>query len=160
LILLSASAVSAMLHETISAAIIALIVLLSIILNFVQSFRSQRAAERLRDQVAPTATVCRDSQWLELPRRELVPGDLIPLSAGDLVPADCRLLEARDLHVQQAALTGESLPVEKEANGAPMDTPLQPDDRNAVFLGTSVVSGTSTALVIVTGRVTAFGDIA
>lgn len=158
-ILLSASAVSALLGEEISAVIIAVIVLLSIVVNFVQTYRSQRAAERLREQVAPTATVCRDGQWREVPRREVVQGDLIRLAAGDLVPADAVLREARDVHVQQAALTGESLPVEKEINGTDV-APLRPDARNAVFLGTSVVSGSATAIVVATGRNTAFGDIA
>jgi P-type Mg2+ transporter len=76
---------------------------------------SQEVADHLRAQVAPTAIVLRDRTWQDLPRRELVPGEIIRLSAGDLVPVDARLLEARDLHVQQAALTGESIPAEKEA---------------------------------------------
>ena len=90
-------------------------VILSIALNFFQAYRSERAVRRLREQVAPTATVMRDGKWSELPRREVVPGDLIRLSAGDLVPADARLHQSQDLHVQQAALTGESMPVEKYA---------------------------------------------
>src|SRR5581483_37502 len=160
IILLIASAVSAFVGEIVNAAIIALIVVVSVVVNFLQTWRSQRSAERLRAQVAPTATVLRDGQWVEIHRRELVPGDLIRLSAGDLVPADARLLHAKDLHVNQAALTGESLPVEKEA--ATTETKHQNDAeaRDAVFLGTSVVSGTATALVTATGPRTAFGDIA
>ena len=88
----------------------------------------------------------------------MVPGDIVRLSAGDLVPADARLLIARDLYVQQAALTGESLPAEKEATGEAAST--KADSRNMVFLGTSVVSGTATAEVVATGARTAFGDIA
>ncbi|HEY7311458.1 MAG TPA: magnesium-translocating P-type ATPase [Gemmataceae bacterium] len=160
LILLMASLVSALLGEVFSAAIIVTMVLLNVVLNFLQTYRSQRAAERLREQVAPTATVRRDGAWVEKPRRELVPGDLIRLVAGDLVPADALLLQARDLHVQQAALTGESLPAEKEAVEEKPSLQLSPDARNRVFLGTSVVSGTATALVVATGRATAFGDIA
>ncbi len=152
-ILLIASAVSATLGDLINATLISLMVLFSVGLNFVQSYRSQRAAERLRAQVAPTAAVLRDGQWQEIPRREVVPGDVIRLAAGDMVPADAQLLDARDLHVQQAALTGESLPVEKEAGD-------ERDGRNRVFLGTSVVSGTATARVSATGRQTQFGDIA
>jgi Mg2+-importing ATPase len=159
LILLAASFASALLHDMVSAVIIMIIVLLSIALNFIQSYRSQRAAERLREQVAPTATVLRDGCWRELPRRELVPGDVIRLSAGDLVPADARLLEARDLYLQQAALTGESLPVEKEAEPVDPDAKLGLQDRNAAFLGTSVISGTATALIVATGRATVFGNI-
>jgi Mg2+-importing ATPase len=159
-ILLIASVVSAFLGERLNASIIALIVLLSVLLNFVQTYRSQRAAERLREEVAPTASVLRDGQWIELPRRDLVPGDVIRLAAGDRVPADARLIETRDLHIQQAALTGESLPVEKVADDLATN-PLQlAEAANTVFLGTSVVSGTATALVVATGPATAFGDIA
>src|SRR5581483_5620879 len=131
-----------------------------VVLNFVQSYRSRRAAERLRDTVVPTATVRRDGQWREIPRRELVPGDIIRLGAGDRIPADARLLETRDLHVQQAALTGESLPVEKDAAEPPPGAGRGAEARNLVFLGTSVVSGTASAVVIATGPATAFGDIA
>lgn len=112
-ILLVASVVSAILGDQINASIILVIILLSNILNFVQTSRSQNAVEKLRSDVAPTASVLRDSTWRELPRREVVPGDLVRLTAGDLVPADACLVEATDLHVQQAALTGESLPTEK-----------------------------------------------
>jgi Mg2+-importing ATPase len=160
LILLIASGVSAFLGEIVSASIIAGIVLLGIAVNFVQTYRSQRAIERLREGVAPTATVLRDGSWCEVPRRELVLGDIIRLVAGDLVPADARLLQAKDLHVQQAALTGESMPVEKEAVEL-AESPRQLTDlRHTVFLGTSIVSGTATAVVVATGRATAFGDIA
>jgi P-type Mg2+ transporter len=160
IILLIASFVSALLGEKLNATIIAVMVLLSAALNFIQTFRSQRAAERLREQVAPTATALRDGEWREVSRREIVPGDAIRLLAGDLVPADARLIQARDLHVNQAALTGESLPVEKEA-APPESTPQSSDQqRDSVFLGTSVVSGTATALVVATGRATEFGDIA
>jgi Mg2+-importing ATPase len=154
IILLAASLVSALLGEVVSAAIIVVMVLLGIAINFIQTYRSQRAIERLRAAVAPTATVLRDGAWGELPCRDLVPGDIIRLSAGDLVPADARLLQARDLFVQQAALTGESMPVEKQAPVA------EPTPAHQVFLGTSVVSGTATALVVATGAATAFGDIA
>lgn len=94
---------------------------------------------------------------VERARRELVPGELIRLVAGDRVPADTQLREARDLHVQQAALTGESAPVEKEAGG-PAQSGL--DARDRVYLGTSVVAGVATAVVLATGPHTAFGDIA
>ena len=160
IILLIASAASAILGERVNASIIVLMVALSVVLNFVQTYRSHRVAERLRDAVAPTATALRDGTWTEIRRREVVPGDIVRLAAGDRVPADARLLEARDLHVQQAALTGESMPVEKDAGDVEV-APRQPADaRNVVFLGTSVVSGTATALVVATGPATAFGDIA
>jgi Mg2+-importing ATPase len=147
LILLIAGAVSGFVGEVVNAGLIVTIVALSIAANAAQTLRSQRAVERLRAGVAPTATVCRDGAWRERPRRELVPGDLVRLAAGDLVPADARLLCARDLHLQEAALTGESIPVEKAAGAD-------------VFLGTSVVSGAATAVVVATGARTAFGDVA
>ena len=160
IILLMASAASAILGQRVNASIIVLVVVLSVLLNFVQTYRSHRVAERLRDAVAPMATALRDGTWGELRRRELVPGDIVRLAAGDRVPADARLLEARDLHVQQAALTGESMPAEKDAGDLEV-APRQPvDARNVVFFGTSVVSGTATALVVATGPATAFGDIA
>src|SRR5437762_9547481 len=159
-ILLIASLASALLGERVNASLIVLMVVLSIVLNFVQTYRSHRVAERLRDAVAPTASALRDGTWTEIRRRDLVPGDIVRLAAGDRVPADARLFEARDLHVQQAALTGESMPAEKDA-GDSEAAPRQPADaRNVVFLGTSVVSGTATALVVATGPATAFGDIA
>ncbi|HEV2662914.1 MAG TPA: HAD-IC family P-type ATPase, partial [Ktedonobacteraceae bacterium] len=159
-ILLVASVVSALLGDPVDASIIIVIVLLSNILNFVQTFRSQNSVEKLRANVAPTASVLRDGTWLELPRRELVPGDIVRLVAGDLVPADARLVQATDLHVQQAALTGESLPAEKSADESGDATESFADAPNSVFLGTSVVSGLGTALITATGRGTAFGDIA
>ena len=159
-ILLLAALVSAILGDQINASIIIAIVLLSNILNFVQTYHSQNAVEKLRAKVSPTATVLRDGTWIELPRRELVPGDLIRLAAGDLVPADARLVHSADLHVQQAALTGESLPVDKDADDLDSPTESFAEAHNCVFLGTSVVSGTGTALIMATGRATAFGDIA
>jgi Mg2+-importing ATPase len=168
IILLIASLVSAMIGNVVNASIIVVIVLLSSALNFTQTARSQRTAERLRKEVAPVATALRDGEWRVIPRREVVPGDLIQLAAGDLIPADARLLESRDLHVQQAALTGESMPVEKDANSTSQTAPDQtttastasPESRDRVFLGTSVVSGVATAQVVATGPATAFGKIA
>ncbi len=160
IILLIAGIVSAFLGEMISASIIVVMVLLGIAINFVQTYRSQRAVDRLRTHVMPTATVFRDGQWQDIHRHDVVPGDVIHLSAGDLVPADAKLLASRDLFVQQAALTGESLAVEKEAGAVEAQLAAQPEDRNLVFLGTSVVSGTATALVSATGPATAFGAIA
>jgi Mg2+-importing ATPase len=160
LILLAASVAAATLGEPVDAAIIIVIVLLSNTLNFTQSYRSQRTADRLRQSVAPTASVLRDGQWVELPRHEVVPGDLIRLVAGDLVPADARIVEARDLHIQQASLTGESLPAEKTGPGPAASAPTDADAPDRLFLGTSGVSGTATAVVTATGPRTAFGGIA
>lgn len=188
-ILIIASLVSAAVGDSINAAIIIAIVLMSAALNFWQTFRSHKAAERLRASVAPTATVLRDEAWVEIPAREVAPGDLVRLTAGDLVPADARLIETKDLHVQEAALTGESLPVEKRAGinvnslASEVDTDALPfsddltasvvalaarpddelnrqDNNERVFLGTSVVSGTGVARVFATGGRTTYGDIA
>ena len=106
IILLVASAISALLGQRVDASIIVTIVVLSVSINFWQSYRSEQAAERLRASVSPTATVLRDGQWQEISRRTVVPGDVLRLSAGDLVPADGRLIESRDLSVQQSMLTG------------------------------------------------------
>jgi P-type Mg2+ transporter len=164
-ILLIASLISATIGDVVNASIIIVIVLLSSALNFIQTARSQRTAEQLRKEVAPVATALRDGEWRVIPRREVVPGDLIRLAAGDLIPADSKLVESRDLHVQQASLTGESLPVEKEANSGSQSAPARnsspsPESRDLVFLGTSVVSGMATAQVVATGPGTAFGKIA
>jgi Mg2+-importing ATPase len=158
IILLIAAALAGFLGQLVDAMIISVMVLVGIAINFFQTYRSQLAIERLRSRVAPTATVLRDGHWQEIPRLSVVPGDIVRLAAGDLVPADSRLLVSRDLYVQQAALTGESLPAEKEARGG--QTSDLPDAPNKVFLGTSVVSGTATAVVLSTGRRTAFGEIA
>ncbi len=157
-ILLVASGIAASVGEMANATIIVIMVVLSAGINFLQTYRSRRAIETLHEQVALTATVLRDGRWVRVPRQELVPGDVIRITGGDLVPADARLIEAQFLTVQQAALTGESLPVEKSVSGA--DEPLRPDSPGAVFLGTSVVSGTGIAVVKATGRNTVFGGIA
>ncbi len=158
LILLIAATASVFLGDATDAGIIFAIILLSNTLDFTQTHTSQKAIQQLQQSVAPTATVLRDGNWQEIRRINVVPGDVVRLSAGDLVPADARLLESRDLYVQQAALTGESLPVDKQPRGEEVST--KPDAENMVFLGTSVVSGTATALVVATGAKTSFGDIA
>ena len=159
-ILLIASLASFLLGDAADAILILVIVLLSVSINFVQTYRSQRAISNLREKVTPTATVLRDGRWSEIKRREVVPGDLVRICAGDLIPADGQLIESRDLYVQQAALTGESLPAEKEAQGRKNDTAKGPDAPDMVFLGTSVVSGTGTMVVLRTGSKTEFGEIA
>jgi Mg2+-importing ATPase len=160
-ILLVASAISASLGQHVDASIIVTIVVLSVAINFWQSYRSEQAAEALRASVTPTATARRDGQWQEIARRTVVPGDVLRLSAGDLVPADGRLIESRDLSVQQSMLTGESLPADKHASAA-MDhaNEIGPDAPHLVFLGTSVVSGTGIVIAMATGPRTLFGDVA
>lgn len=159
-ILIIAALISAFTGNKVNASIIITMVLVSIILDYFQSHRSLLAAKRLQTQVAATANVLRENQWCEILCSQLVPGDIIHLVAGDRVPADCLLLQAKDLHVQQAALTGESLPVEKEAI-TPAIAPKNPAEAaNAIFSGSSVVSGSATAIVVSTGQETLFGEIA
>ena len=161
LILLVAGGISSSLGEQVDAALIVGIVLMSIAINFWQSFQSQRAADRLRASVRATATVRRDGRWQEIPVREVVPDDVFRLTAGDLVPADGLLLEARDLSVQQSMLTGESLPVDKHpVHDSAGEATSGPSAPQGVFLGTSVVSGMGVAVAVATGRRTVFGDIA
>jgi Mg2+-importing ATPase len=160
LILLVASAVSAAFGQAVSAAIIALMLVLSVALNFTQAYRSQRAAATLRRQVGQTATVLRDGVERELPVREVVVGDVVHLKAGDLVPADCRLLSAKDLFVNEAALTGESLPREKHATPGALRPGGLGEAVSGVFRGTSVISGLAAGLVVATGPATEFGRVA
>lgn len=160
LILLVAAVVSGVLGQRVDAGIIFVLVLLGVMINFFQTYRSQRAIQRLREHVSLTATVLRDGNWLEINRHEVVPGDLVRLSAGDLVPADGQLLQARDLYVQQAALTGESMPAEKEAGPPDEQVTETPETLNRVFLGSSVVSGIGFARITATGARTLFGAIA
>lgn len=159
LVLLVASVVSAATGELTSSAIIAAIVLTSVTLDFVQEHRAGNAAERLRATVALRARVLRDGVEREVPTARLVPGDVVRLAAGSLVPADARLLEARDLFLNEALLTGEPYPVEKQPGGIAADAPLA-EVRNTVFAGTALISGTAEALVFATGTRTEVGGIA
>ena len=144
--------------------VIATMVALSTGIRFVQEGRSHRAAEGLRALVSNTASVLRRASGgapaapLEIAVRELVAGDVVTLSAGDMIPADCRLLTARDLFVAQAAMTGESLPVEKFVPAVTGSSALELP--NLLFMGTNVVSGTATALVVATGARSYFGTLA
>jgi Mg2+-importing ATPase len=160
LILLAASAISIVLGDHVGGAIIIAIVLLSVVVNFYVEFQARHAVEDIRKQVATTAAVLRDGHEQELPVAELVPGDVIRLNAGDLAPADARLLDSKDLHVRESALTGESLPVDKAAADLPAGQHSIADASNSVFLGTAVQTGIGTAVIVRTGKDTAFGEIA
>jgi Mg2+-importing ATPase len=160
IILLVASAITLALGDPVGGLIIIAMVLFSVLLNFFMEFQARHAVEEIRKQVATTAVAVRDGREQELPITELVRGDIVRLNAGDLVPADARLLEAKDLHVRESALTGESLPVEKTANDLPEGKHGVADASNGVFLGTAVQTGIGTAVIVRTGRDTAFGEIA
>ncbi len=160
IILVAASGLSAVTGDVASFIIIMTIVLLSIVFDFVQETRAQNAVEALRRSVAVQAKVRRDGGAISLPTEQLVPGDIVELIAGDLVPADARLLESRDLYVNQALLTGEPYPAEKRAGDAAADADNPAGASNAVFAGTSVISGTAVILICRTGGRTALGHLA
>ncbi len=170
-LLLVLAAVADFTGEVRGAIVITVMVMLSVVLSFLQEYRSSRAAEQLRAMVRTTATVLRRRDgdanvagWplaaepVEVPISQLVPGDVVRLSAGDMVPADLRLLAAKDLFINQASLTGESLPVEKYAHAASSAAVL--DLHNICFMGSNVVSGTGLGLVLATGGATHFGAVA
>ena len=159
-ILVIASGVSLALGEHVGGLIILAIVLFSVILNFLMEFQARHAVEDIQKQIALTAAVVRDGREQELPTAELVPGDVVRLNAGDLVPADGRLLEVKDLHVRESVLTGESLPVEKTVADLPKEKHSVADASNSVFLGTAVQTGIGTAVIVCTGKDTACGEIA
>jgi Mg2+-importing ATPase len=135
-------------------------VLLSVLVNFYVEFQARHAVEDIRKQVATTAAVVRDGKEQELPVADLVRGDIIRLNAGDLAPADARLLSAKDLHVRESALTGESLPVDKAEADLPEGRHGIADASNCIFLGTAVQTGIGVAVIVRTGKDTAFGEIA
>jgi len=159
LILVFAAVVSSIAGEWTDAAIVVAIVLASAVLSFVQEYAASSAVEKLRAQVTIKATVLRDAQPQSVPAQAVVPGDVILLSAGSLIPADGVVLEARDFYVNQAVLTGETFPVEKKPGPVAAQAGL-PDRVNTVLMGTSARSGTARALIVQTGAGTAFGQIA
>ncbi len=160
IILLIATAISASLGHEIEAMAIAVIVIFAVLLSFVQEYRAERAIEALRKMAAPTASTLRDGEEAEIPAGELVPGDVIFLHAGDKIPADVRLIEAVNLQIEEAALTGESVPTEKNASRMEKEDLALGDRRNMAYAGTVVTYGRGRAMVVATGMDTEFGKIA
>jgi len=160
IILLIAGLIAGFLGETIEAIIIFSMVFLSVLLDFYQESKAEKAAEMLKEKVTTTATVLRDSVKQGARLSEIVPGDIVYLSAGDIVPADARVINAKDLFVDQSPLTGESFPVEKTVASLKAKGATTTEWDNCLFMGTSVVSGTTTAVVIKTGNFTEYGKIA
>jgi Ca2+-transporting ATPase len=160
LILLVAVALSAALGHTTETIVIGVIVLFAALLGFIQEYRAEKAIDALRELAAPTATVVRGGEVVDVPARELVPGDLVLVEAGDRASADARIVEAAALQVEESALTGESVAVTKTAD--PLPDPELPlgDRRNLIFGGTVVASGRGRALVVATGMETELGGIA
>ena len=142
------AAVTFLTGDVVSSSIIGLMAVMSVVLGFFQEYRADKEVERLSEMVRATATVYRNGKSKEIPIREIVPGDIVDLFAGDMIPADIRVIQAKDLFINQAALTGESMPVEKT-----------PATDSVAFMGSSVVSGTALAVVIKTGLATEFGEI-
>ncbi|MBK8147609.1 MAG: cation-translocating P-type ATPase [Acidobacteria bacterium] len=159
IILLIATALSAVLGHGVEAIAITVIVMFAVLLGFVQEYRAEKAIEALKRMAAPTSTVLRDQIEVEVPGREIVPGDIILIRAGDKIPADARLIESHSLHLEEAALTGESVAVEKHTDALPGE--LSPGDRlNMAFAGTTATYGRGRAVVAATGMPTEFGKIA
>jgi P-type Mg2+ transporter len=159
LILIFATIVSAFLQDWADAIIILLIVLGSALLSFYQEYNANNAAEKLRAQVSLKSNVLRDAKSVSVPTDEVVPGDVVLLSAGSLIPADGLVLEADDFFINQAVLTGETFPVEKKPGTVPQSASLS-ERTNTVFMGTNVRSGNAKVLIVETGLRTAFGQIA
>lgn len=160
IILLFATALSAFLGHGVEAIAITVIVLFAVILGFVQEYRAERAIEALRELAAPAATVMRDGRERHVPARDLVPGDVILLATGDKVPADVRLMDAVNLQTVEAALTGESAPVEKHTRPLEDDRLPTGDRTNMAYAGTMVTYGRGRAIVTATAMDTEFGKIA
>jgi Ca2+-transporting ATPase len=159
IILIIAIVLSALVGEVVDAAIIAVIVVFCAVLGFVQEYRAERALEALKKMLTPTITVLRGGKEEEVPSKDLVPGDILLLEAGDKIPADARLVENHSLRCDEASLTGESVPVGKEIKPLPEEVRVN-DRRNMVFTGTTVTYGRGKAVVTSTGMLTEFGKIA
>jgi Mg2+-importing ATPase len=160
LILLFAGSISGILGSYADSTIIFIIVLMSVVLIFLQESKAEKAADELKERVATTATVLRDGVKKEVKLADLVPGDIISLSAGDVVPADARLTSAKDFFVDQSALTGESFPLEKTLPSLTAKQACTINEwNNYLFMGTSVVSGSASAVVVKTGNSTEYGKI-
>jgi Ca2+-transporting ATPase len=160
LVLIGAAVVSGLVGDIKDTLAILAIILLNALIGFVQEYRAQRAIAALKQLAAATATVLRERERQTLPANELVPGDIVLVEAGNVVPADLRLIEATQLKLGEAALTGESVPVTKQA--APLADAAQPlgDRRNMAFKGTIVTYGRGRGLVVATGMSTELGKIA
>jgi Mg2+-importing ATPase len=145
--------------EKISAVLVMLMAVLSVFLSFIQEYRANKGAEKLREMVSATATVLRDGKAREVKIKEIVPGDVVDLFAGDMIPADLRIIYCKDLSINQSSLTGESFPADKVGMPIQSKTQSAVDLANIAFMGSSVVSGTGIGIVIKTGLATQFGAI-
>ena len=159
IVLLIIAGFSLFFGEKVSAVLVIMMAIMAVFLSFIQEYRAGKEAERLSEMVSATATVLRDGKAREVKIREIVPGDIVDLYAGDMIPADLRIISCKDLSINQASLTGESFPADK------ISTPMQPKSKSAAeltniaFMGSSVVSGTGFGVVVKTGLETQFGAL-
>ncbi|HVB56748.1 MAG TPA: magnesium-translocating P-type ATPase [Candidatus Acidoferrales bacterium] len=160
ILLTTLSAVSFLTGDTRGGTVMAIMVALSVGLRFWQEARADAAAQKLKAMIHVTAAVIRDGAAKEIPLRDLVPGDVVRLAAGDMIPGDVRLLSSKDVFVSQGSLTGESLPVEKFHDPETKEERSPTELKNICFMGTSIESGTATAVVVTTGVQTYFGSMA
>jgi len=142
-----------------SAVLVILMALLSVFLSFIQEYNAGREAEQLSEMVRATATVYRNGRTKEIKIKEIVPGDIVVLSAGDIIPADLRIIFSKDVFINQSILTGESMPVEKISEAIKPKNNSSGKLSNIVFMGSTVVSGTAVGVVVKTGIATQFGEI-
>ncbi|USS40010.1 cation-translocating P-type ATPase [Thermococcus aggregans] len=160
LILIIAALISALLGEIIDSIAIGIVILIMGIMGFLQEYRAEKTIEALKKLMEPVSLVIRDGKEQQIPSKNLVPGDILILSEGDKIPADARLIESYNLEVDESSLTGESVPVAKDANAVlPEDTPVS-NRTNMVFAGTYVVRGKGKAVIVETGLTTELGKIA
>ncbi|MHB9030511.1 MAG: HAD-IC family P-type ATPase, partial [Candidatus Latescibacterota bacterium] len=159
-ILIIAAIISAFLHEYTDAVVVMVIVVINALLGFTQEYRAEKAMAALKRLAVPTVRVRRDGKVHEIPARDLVPGDIVVFEAGNVVPADCRLVEEYNLRVQEAALTGESEPVEKDSGAIERENAPLGDRHNMVYMGTQVTYGRGLGIVVGTGMNTELGNIA
>ena len=160
LVLLAATIISGLLGEYVDAIAIIVIVIMNGLLGFFQERRAEKSLEALKQLSAPQATVLRDGEWLKIPARELVVGDIIKFSSGDRIGADVRLIDAKGLEIEESALTGESVPTAKSAVSLMNENAALGDLHNMAFMGTLVTRGSGIGIVIATGMKTAMGQIA
>lgn len=158
-ILLIAAGISAVMGDVVEFIAIMTIVLMAGVLGFVQEYKAEKSLEALKQMAAPTTSVIREGKEEEIPAKELVPGDIVLIRAGDRIPADARLIESMSLQMDEAPLTGESTPVEKNITPFKEDTPVG-DRKNMAFFGTTATYGRGKAVVTSTGMKTEFGEIA
>ena len=160
LVLLAATLISGLLGEIIDAIAIIAIVFVNAFLGFFQERKAEKSLDALKELSAPQVQVLRDGKWEKIPSKDVVPGDILKFSSGDRVGADVRLIDSNSLEIEESALTGESLPVQKFIGALRVQNPGIGDMENMAFMGTLVTRGNGVGVVVATGMKTAMGQIA